>query len=77
MEAKSSLKLHTVPASRRIDGAQPGGFLRRLYEAFTGSHQRQVDRDLSRLLSQAGGRLTDEIERRMMQRLLGRHGFGG
>jgi hypothetical protein len=76
MKAKSSLNVGAAPACR-ITGARPAGFLRRLHEAFTRSHRRQVDRDITRLLSQAGGSLTDEIERHMMQRLLGRHGFGG
>ena len=33
------------------------------------SRQRQADKAIARFIANAGGRLTDDIERRMMQRL--------
>jgi hypothetical protein len=45
------------------------GLLRRVYDAATRSHQRHVNEDIGRYLQQSGGRLTDEIEREMMQQL--------
>jgi hypothetical protein len=45
------------------------GLLRRVYDAVTRSRQRHVNEDIARYLHQSGGRLTDEIEREMMQQL--------
>jgi hypothetical protein len=45
------------------------GLLRRVFDAVTRSRQRHVDEDIARYLHQSGGRLTDEIEREMMQQL--------
>ena len=75
MPAKSSLKQPAAPDSCHIAGTQPAGFLRRLYETLTLSHQRHVERNLARLLGESGGCLTDEIERRMTQQLVGNHRF--
>jgi len=46
------------------------GVLRRIFDAIFESRQKQVDRDATRLLARSGGRLTDDIERQMTQRLL-------
>jgi hypothetical protein len=75
-----STPVSTIPfrsdlASCRAAGDKPAGFLRRLYEAFMQSRQRRVDTDIARLLGQSGGRLTDEVERRMTERLIGNDGF--
>jgi hypothetical protein len=45
------------------------GLLRRVFDAVTRSRQRHVNEDIARYLQQSGGRLTDEIEREMMQQL--------
>jgi hypothetical protein len=45
------------------------GLLRRVFDAVTRSRQRHVNEDIARYLHQSGGRLTDEIEREMMQQL--------
>jgi hypothetical protein len=45
------------------------GLLRRVFDAVTQSRQRHVNEDIARYLQQSGGRLTDEIEREMMQQL--------
>jgi hypothetical protein len=52
------------------------GILRRLYEAVTLSCQRRAERDMGRLLAQSGGRLTDDIERRMTEQLIRNGHFG-
>jgi hypothetical protein len=76
MLAKSNSKRPASPGSCNVTGAKPAGLLRRLYEVFTRLHQRRVERDLARLLGQSGGHLTDEIERRMTQQLIGKRGVG-
>ena len=51
-------------------GAATGaGLLRRVFDALFESRQRQSDREIAGFLARSGGRLTDDIERRMMQRL--------
>jgi hypothetical protein len=45
------------------------GLLRRVFDAVIQSRQRRVNEDIARYLHQSGGRLTDEIEREMMQQL--------
>jgi hypothetical protein len=45
------------------------GPLRRVFDAVIQSRQRRVNEDIARYLHQSGGRLTDEIEREMMQQL--------
>jgi hypothetical protein len=51
------------------------GLLRRVFDAVTRSRQRHVDEDIARYLHQSGGRLTDEIEREMMQQLTRNRNF--
>jgi hypothetical protein len=46
------------------------GFLRRIFDAFMKSRQRDVDRQITRFLAaRSGEKLTDELEREMFQRL--------
>jgi hypothetical protein len=45
------------------------GLLRRVSDAAMRSRQRHANEDIARYLHQSGGRLTDEIEREMMQQL--------
>jgi hypothetical protein len=47
-----------------------GGVLQRIFDAIFASRQKQVDRDIARFLARSGGRLTDDMEREMTQRLL-------
>jgi hypothetical protein len=49
--------------------ARKAGLLRRVLDAMFESRQRQADKDIARFIANAGGRLTDDIERRMMARL--------
>ena len=63
----------TIPRPAPIV-AKRAGILRRLYEAVMLSSQRRAERDMGRLLTQSGGRLTDDIERRMTEQLI-RNGY--
>jgi len=82
--------MNSVPFSRDFVAAgasayrprgEPGlaqrGLLRRVVDAIALSHQRAVERDIARVLglSYPGGRLTDEIERRLFEHLSGGRGF--
>jgi hypothetical protein len=49
--------------------ARKPGILRRIANAILGSRQREENREIARFLAGSGGRLTDDLERRMMQRL--------
>ena len=49
--------------------AREAGLLRRVFGAVFESRQRQADKEIARFFANAGGRLTDEVERRMMARL--------
>ena len=55
------------------------GLLRRVVDAIALSHRRAVERDITRVARDLGlnpgGRLTDEIERRLFERLTGDRGF--
>ena len=44
--------------------------LRRIVDAIFESRQKQAGRDIARFLARSGGRLTDDIERGITQRLL-------
>jgi hypothetical protein len=46
------------------------GVLRRIFNAIFDSRQKQADRDIARFLARSCGRLTDDMEREMTQRLL-------
>ena len=56
--------------------AERPGLLRRLAHAVMKARQNQVDRDLAQYLQRSGGRLTDEVERQMMEQLF-RGGWNG
>ena len=58
-------------------GIAQRGLLRRVVDAIALSHQRAVERDIARVLglSNPGGPLTDEIERRLFEHLNGDRGF--
>lgn len=66
-----------APATRDV-AASYGGLLRRIFEAVFESRQRHADLDIARFIARSGGHLTDDIERRMMERLttpsFGTHG---
>jgi len=49
--------------------AGKAGLLRRVFEAVFESRQRHADKEIARFIANAGGCLTDDLERRMMARL--------
>jgi hypothetical protein len=51
-------------------GAKLARLARRLSEAPAAQRQREVDREIARLLASSGGRITDSIEREMMEKVL-------
>jgi hypothetical protein len=55
------------------DGDYKPGLLRRIVRAMVESRQRQTDREIARFLARSGGRLTDDMERRLTQHLLSRN----
>jgi len=59
------------PRAGEPHGAAPrrSGRLWRILDAMSRSRERAADRDIARLLTAAGGGLTDDIERRMMSRV--------
>jgi hypothetical protein len=60
-------------------GLAQRGLLRRVVDAIALSHQRAVERDIAQVARDLGlnpgGRLTDEIERRLFERLTGDRRF--
>ena len=64
-----SLVSNQVPRRRSV--AKKPGVLRRIFDAFMESRQRDVDRQVARFLAaRSGGTLTDGLEREISQRLL-------
>ena len=60
----------SVPSNVRAV-AKKVGTLRRLFDAFMESRQRDIDRQIARLLAaRSGGTLTDGLEREISQRVL-------
>jgi hypothetical protein len=54
------------PASKR-------GILRRIVQAMFKWHQARADREIARFVARSGGRLTDDMERRLTEHLLSRN----
>jgi hypothetical protein len=46
------------------------GLLRRIYDAMYRSRQMQAEREVAAYLESTGGRFTDDIERRLTERLI-------
>jgi hypothetical protein len=57
--------------------ASEPGVLRRVVRAMLEWRQAQADREIARFLARSGGRLTDDMERRLTEHLLGRNSTGG
>ena len=55
--------------TKREPVARKSGVLRRIVDAVFESRQRQADRQIAGFIARSGGRLTDDLERRLMQRL--------
>ena len=45
------------------------GILRRLYQAFHASRQKQADREIAAFIARSGGRFTDSMERELSTRM--------
>ena len=59
---------HGTAAGSHIVAAAKG-ILRRLVDAIGDSRQRQAERDIANVVAARGGRITDDLEREMTQRL--------
>ena len=59
----------TAPAASGI-GAKLKRLARRLTDALAAQRQREVDREIARILARSGGRITDSVEREIMQKVL-------
>jgi hypothetical protein len=71
-----SVLAHTPDfALRRALRAPQPGPLRRLLAGFAQWRRRQAEQEIAIRLGLTGGRLTDELERRLNERLLSRGGF--
>jgi hypothetical protein len=46
------------------------GVLRRLFDAVVEARQKRADREIAGFIARRGGRITDDLEREMTQRLL-------
>ena len=66
--------LAPVPPETAAKALKPG-LLRRLADAVMRARQKQVDSELAQYVQRSGGRLTDDIERQMMQQLYGDWNF--
>ena len=53
----------------RVTAPRPG-WLRRVYDAVFDSRQKQAERVVAAYLEHTGGRFTDDIERRLTERLI-------
>jgi hypothetical protein len=51
-------------------GAKLKRLARRLTDGLDAQRQREIDRETARLLARSGGRLTDSMEREIMQKVL-------
>jgi hypothetical protein len=51
------------------------GLLRRIFTAFDRSYQRRLEREAGRFIAEHGGRITDDLERQLNERLSGGDGF--
>jgi hypothetical protein len=47
------------------------GLLRRIFAAFERSHQRRLEREAGRFIAEHGGRVTDDLERQLNERITG------
>jgi len=56
--------------------ASKPGILRRIVLAMFEWRQAQADREIARFLARSGGRLTDDMERRLTEHLLSRNSTG-
>ena len=58
------------PPADRAGAARRPGLLRRIYDAMLRARRTQAERVVAAYLEQSGGRFTDDIERRLTERLI-------
>jgi hypothetical protein len=58
----------TAPVANGV-GAKLKRLARRLTDTLAAQRQREVDREIARLLARSGGRMTDSIEREIMRKV--------
>jgi hypothetical protein len=61
---------HDNPAAARTAVAHRGGIWRRIFDAVYESRRRHADREVAAFIERSGGRMTDNIEFQISQRLL-------
>lgn len=61
-----------APAAPEAAKAQRKPLWRRIVDAFIESQQRRADREIARFLASHGGLMTDEMEREIMSRVVGK-----
>lgn len=75
MSATSTIETATPVASHGFSLAHAlspiAALTRAIGKAILAAHTRRAERELARYLERSGGKLTDDIERRMMQSLTG------
>jgi hypothetical protein len=59
----------TAPVARGV-GAKLKRIARRVSDALDAQRRREIDREIAGLLARSGGRLTDSMEREIMQKFL-------
>jgi hypothetical protein len=57
------------PAAGHAAARRPG-LLRRIFDAVFESRMKHAEREIARYFERTGGRMTDDLERRMTQRLM-------
>jgi hypothetical protein len=57
---------YSAPQRRAADR---GGILQRIFSAILKSRQRNADLEIARFIGRSGGRITDEVERQVMERV--------
>ena len=72
----ASIAIHQDMAPVRLGAAAKNpGLLRRIGKAVIRAREKKVDRELAQYVQRSGGRLTDDIERQMMEQLYGNWNF--
>jgi hypothetical protein len=59
-----------VPCRESEPAARRPGLMRRLYDALLESREKEAERVVAAYLERTGGRFTDDIERRLTERLI-------
>ena len=58
------------PAAARSAVVKRGGIWRRIFDAVYESRRKHAERDIARFVGRSGGRITDDVEFQITQRLL-------